>query len=273
MTTGQDFIRRLLEVDPTRRMTLADARSHTWLYRRHGDHMNVPRTPVQDPSVDSLPGDGTTFEDDEVMVAEQETGVTQHNRGSSEAVTVSNGLRFLQLSSGLAAQDSAANMVSSIPGAFLEGDERQLKAAPLQRRSKVVAQANEEPGTGLPEPSMEMIKRAEAQHSGPGATKGNKRLRSELTPMPEDEAPKSQRPEASSSRKKTKESEEEEEEEEEAEPLPSQTPRKPSNARGNGTPHPKGKATRVRGAPVAEEEDVGKPRRSTRASAQKAARR
>jgi serine/threonine/tyrosine protein kinase RAD53 len=65
-----------------------------------------------------------------------------------------------------------------------------VSAAPrngvLQRQSDIVHRAEEE-GKALPEPSWEMIAYAAARNDKPSSEKGpNKRMRAELTPLPED---------------------------------------------------------------------------------------
>lgn len=102
-----------------------------------------------------------------------------------------------------ASQDSTAVKVAALPGAFPDGTSNGIKregsrTAPLQRRSHVLSQAAEGEGVALSEPSWDMIAHAEAQdqqqqESGPSnlsaPNKGhNKRVYSELTPLPEETA-------------------------------------------------------------------------------------
>ena len=126
-----------------------------------------------------------------------------------------------------------------------------------------------------------MVQYAEAARAGAGKMKGNKRLRSEMTPVPDNEVGGgSERPASRSNapRKKTKD-------EAEGAEIPvnsGASSRKPASARGKGraaAPVSRGKMTRARGASVAarsaideEEEEEMKPRRSARGGGQKAAR-
>jgi len=69
-------------------------------------------------------------------------------------------------------------------------EEAPVTAAPrngvLQRQSDIVHRAEEE-GKALPEPSWEMMAYAAARDDRPSSEKGpNKRMRAELTPLPED---------------------------------------------------------------------------------------
>jgi hypothetical protein len=277
-------------------MTLSDARHHAWLRSRSGYHLHRSRSLAHSPSAESIPDDGQAYEleRDSSMVPEEpaEEGKAIRIQGATEDISVSNGIQHLQLNSGkvVVPQDSAADMVSSIPGAYVNGNgvkADKSRTAALRRRSDVVKKAAEEPDVHLLEPSGEMIQQAERQHPAAESSRGgrgNKRLRSEGTPLPDEmenggSGSRQSRPVAgpSAPRKKTKD-------EEEDKPVPSgnPSPRKAGSARGKGRAAAaaaavsRGKVNRASGRPVAVEEDqvdVLKLRRTPRLGPQKAARR
>lgn len=90
-------------------------------------------------------------------------------------------------------QDSAAVLVSRIPGAFPSSNSNGVQREPsrnLVRRSQVVARAADG-GTPLSEPSWEMIQRVSSQDqvAGPSdleGSKGNKRAHADLSPLSEE---------------------------------------------------------------------------------------
>lgn len=102
---------------------------------------------------------------------------------------VSEGMQNLQIQPSIASSDSIPGL--SHGRGTSTGVKREESAnAPLQRRSHLLAQAAED-GKSMPEPSWEMIAHAASQDqtAGPSnwSTKGqNKRVHSELTPLPED---------------------------------------------------------------------------------------
>ncbi|KAF8623401.1 hypothetical protein AX15_006393 [Amanita polypyramis BW_CC] len=123
---AQNFIRSLLEENPSHRMSLTNALGHLWL----SSYLPVYETL-------------STSHDDDMSMASSLTTVETSN----------------------------PHLASS-------------RAMLLQRRSHLLSQAAEE-GNLLPEPSEEMIARAVSQQDS--MTKGqNKRLHSELTPLPEE---------------------------------------------------------------------------------------
>ncbi|KAH9892439.1 kinase-like domain-containing protein [Cubamyces lactineus] len=162
---GEDFIRRLLEYDPRKRMTLAAARDHPWLIRQAMLHQSAEirrRTASPDPvtvvdaSMRSIASDGMALDpqgEGEAMEAEPDNGGTpllgsQELPDSQEGGSMSRAL--------VARQPSR-----------------------LQRRSNVISQANEI-GLPLPGPSQEMQQRAEVEEHAPAAA-----LAIEPPPQPE----------------------------------------------------------------------------------------
>ena len=110
------------------------------------------------------------------------------------------------------------------------GLERKGSRAPLQRRSHVLQAAEANGGVGLPEPSWDMIAAAEAQDKGETAAlrKGQKRVLSELTPIPGDADEEPEENDAPSSRKvsrkKGRSSESDSDDEKPESPAPTDPP-------------------------------------------------
>ncbi|KAF5385763.1 hypothetical protein D9615_002536 [Tricholomella constricta] len=253
---AQDFIRGLLEEDPRQRMTLTEALTHPWLasYTPVYDHRAGNTTssiPTGDYSMVSSAGDS----DDSF-------------RGSVNA-----GFQKLHI------QPSTASSIPAIPGAFPNGSvaagiKRDIsRTAPLQRGSHVLLQAAEE-GKPIPEPSWEMIANAAAQQqqdqqvAGPSnwnAKGQNKRVYSELTPLPEEasvdavingSSPSSNAP---ASKKSTGS-------DDDLNKAATGTTGKAARGKRRAAPSPARKTTRGRAAKGAEneEEPIVQPRRSTR---------
>jgi len=176
-------------------MTLAAARFHPWLKSCAPAYTEAQRREMtRSPSPESFPANSS-------MLSSIPDG--DESFRSPDAVVdagMSQGLQHLQLETVDASQDSAAVMVSNIPGAYPNGGLRRegSRTAPLQRRSLVLSQAAEGEGAAVPEPSWEMIHNAKTydnrrnensdNEAGPsnGAARGNKRVHSELTPLPEE---------------------------------------------------------------------------------------
>lgn len=149
-TTAQEFIRRLLDVNPTTRMSLTDALHHPWL----------------SPSAPSGSGSGG---------AGQESAATQHGLGR----TLSDVSELSELSedSGHAGVNGDASMVSAAPSTddmfgvhSLHINSSQRVRPPLERRSNVLAR------------ELEAEAKAQAVTSGAASsspTGGAKRQRSE----------------------------------------------------------------------------------------------
>ncbi|KAF8725174.1 hypothetical protein AX14_008301 [Amanita brunnescens Koide BX004] len=123
---AQNFIRSLLEDNPSRRMSLTNALRHPWLSSYLPIYNNSPVLPKSD---------------DISMISV----TTDASKPRSEGP----------------------------------------RAMVLQRRSHLLSQAAEA-GNSLPEPSEEMIARAASQEDAKDFKGQNKRLRSELTPLPEE---------------------------------------------------------------------------------------
>ncbi|KDR75942.1 hypothetical protein GALMADRAFT_68135 [Galerina marginata CBS 339.88] len=148
---AHQFIRGLLQEDPRRRLSLTNALKHQWLR----DHL-----PFHGPS--------TSPEVDEVYDASMapEDATEQNSLGSDGS----------DESIGLPVDSEAAS--------------EHPRNVPLQRRSMVLSQAAEL-GDKLPEPSWEMIAYATARDDNPIGPSGkgqNKRVRADLTPLPEEDA-------------------------------------------------------------------------------------
>ena len=151
---AESFIRCLLEEDPKRRMTMKEALQHPWL---------STYTPFYGSS--SLAGSPTNFDDGSFRSSMSEGFQNLNIQGSyTDPTTSGDGM------TGVRREDS--------------------RTGRLQRRSHLLSQAAEE-GKEMPEPSQEMVANASSQEARAAgtstATKGqNKRVYSELTPLPED---------------------------------------------------------------------------------------
>lgn len=172
MFTGVDFIQKLLEYDPSKRMTLSDARHHPWLIREselHRDTEYRRRTASPEPqlaidaSMRSIASDGMALDPQEgalMLAAPNGHGSSTPSLGSQE----SNGT-------------ASRSMLTRQPSR-------------LQRRADVISHANEV-GVALPGPSQEMQRRAIAEddeEAGPPRTNKRKvEFDASLTPMEEEE--------------------------------------------------------------------------------------
>ncbi|OJT11418.1 hypothetical protein TRAPUB_12062 [Trametes pubescens] len=168
---GVDFIRRLLEYDPSQRMTLSDARRHPWLIRESDLHQDTEyhrRTASPEPqlavdaSMRSIASDGMALDpQDGALVLGAANG---HDSGTPSLASQGS-----QESNGTASRSMLTRQPSR-----------------LQRRADVISHANEV-GQALPGPSQEMQRRAIAEdeeEAGPSRT--NKRkvaFDAPLTPM------------------------------------------------------------------------------------------
>jgi ser/thr/tyr protein kinase RAD53 len=158
---AQNFVRRLLEEDPKRRMTMEKSLQHPWLQSY---------TPVYD--LHSIPTDYPMMSEDGSFPVNQDFRNMHIQPSGFEGAST-----------------------SAIPGAYPKtsattGLKREdSKVAPLQRRSHVLSQAAED-GTALAEPSVEMVAAATAQDYATSSSSGskgqNKRVHSELTPLSEE---------------------------------------------------------------------------------------
>jgi hypothetical protein len=177
-------------------MSLTDALKHPWLtaYTPVYPHHPLPsHSRSQDLSTDRAAIPDLTDTDNFISTSDM----------TSDA-GVSHGFQHLKIGhskSVVGAQDSTAEIVSSIPGAFPNGQSpgsgvrRELsRTTPLQRRSFVLSQAAEADASAVvPEPSWEMIQSANADiQAGDGmlgfneVKQRNKRVHAELTPLPEE---------------------------------------------------------------------------------------
>ncbi|KAH7916616.1 kinase-like domain-containing protein [Hygrophoropsis aurantiaca] len=128
--TAQDFIRRLLDVNPRTRMSLSDATKHPWLQNQQEVlNRGRPRETLAEASIVSLPVEGSSLssipDDDDEMADDT----------NSDPI-INQGLEHLKL----------------------RGNTR----APLQRRSQVLSQAAED-NQALMEPSWQMIASQDAE--------------------------------------------------------------------------------------------------------------
>ncbi|KAH7928923.1 kinase-like protein [Leucogyrophana mollusca] len=265
---ARDFIRRLLDVNPRTRMSLADARNHPWLRNMHNIPGNDrPRETLAASSVASLPVGGSSLSslpDDDDFMADD----------TNNDPVISQGIEHLRL----------------------RGNTR----APLQRRSQVLSQAAEDDGGQmLAEPSWQMIASQEHEHhnqnppqdqnqnqAGPGpSTRAHKRKASEYTDglgavREEGAENASPTPAVDGARKKGRGSSD-------SDSAPKTRGTKAGRGRGrggatNGTPrtklHEAAAGMKVEEEHMSEDEDednlpAQRPRRSARHSPQKAARR
>jgi hypothetical protein len=167
-------------------MTMADARFHPWLVSCRPRYTVAQRRAMtRSPSPEFVSTNASMLSLDG----------NESFRVPGEDAGMSQGLEDMQL------QDPASD------GAHLQtnGIRREgSRTAPLRRRSVVLSQVAEGEGGVLPEPSWEMIQNAAAyveSVAGPSnsngngrsesdapesAVRGNKRVHSELTPVPED---------------------------------------------------------------------------------------
>lgn len=267
---AEDFLRGLLEYDPRKRMSLADARLHPWLAEQHAAAppapapaalpahpapANLPAHPRRtaslepdhpiDASLRSIALDGMALDDS--MDAEPDE--PESGRSTPEYVP----------------EDEDSQSQSQANGRFGLPISRQQSR--LRRRVDIIRSA-ENRGEELPSPSQEMRQRAaaeDAEENGAGPSRKRKAaaaldFESSLTPMEE---------------------EEDEEEEEEEEPVAAPRGRgAPANKRGRGgrktTAPPPSAVKRGRGraaAPVlaiaaapasGDDGEAGGRRRSTR---------
>ncbi|KAI0355786.1 Pkinase-domain-containing protein [Trametes cingulata] len=183
---GEDFIRKLLEYDPRKRMTLSDARHHPWLgtqaslYQRP-EYRRRTASPIPENAIDasmrSIASDGMALDHPaEVMEAEPADQGTPP-LGSQELPDSQNG--------------------TASRGALSRQPSR------LQRRANVISHANEV-GVPLPGPSQEMRERAAAEdEEAAGPQRANKRkaaldFDASLTPMEEEDDEEAEAPSSDS---------------------------------------------------------------------------
>ncbi|KAJ7282629.1 kinase-like domain-containing protein, partial [Mycena rebaudengoi] len=203
---GKDFITRLLDYNPQTRMKLSDALSHPWLVD-HVPHYNLDYPEVARGNRTSRMGSREEPQDVLMRTAEELGG-----DDVPEDAAMSQGFQHLQLHG----SSSADVLEGSVHGTEAgEGAEEPEVVTPsstppgltlhrkngLERRS-VVLQRAAEMGQQLPVPSQEMVTYAQSQDDdlyraepkegcavevNGSARKGtNKRVHSELTPLPEE---------------------------------------------------------------------------------------
>lgn len=153
-------------------MTLTDARNHPWL---------KSYTPVYE-----HPASGSTSSiptNDFSMLSS-----VPDSEGSFQSNSVNQDFENMQL------QASTSALPSTLPeGTSENGIRAEGSRAPLQRRSHLMSQAAED-GKPIMEPSWEMVAAAASQEqptagpSNPPAKGQNKRVHSELTPLPEEDS-------------------------------------------------------------------------------------
>jgi ser/thr/tyr protein kinase RAD53 len=172
--SAQDFIIQLLKNDPRERMSLSVARNHPWLsvHHRPADYArDQPRVVTASPSAASLNTDGSMLSD----LRSEDTGYQVLGFVDDADVR-----RFEHM------QLDHEPSIPKVPGAFTNGQpngkltREESRTAPLQRRSHVMSQAAEG-DANIPQPSDDMV-----NHASNKGARGNKRPRSQLTPLPED---------------------------------------------------------------------------------------
>ncbi|KAJ7213007.1 kinase-like domain-containing protein [Mycena pura] len=217
---AKDFIRKLLEFDPQQRMKLTQALHHPWLnnYSFYYD--------IDYPQTNGAGGANSSSSGPSRDVSMRSAAALSFS-APSETDSVSQGIELLKLKGSVsggwnrqtvaAAAEPMANG-QPMPNADESGDRRTPPSTPpgltllrkggLQRRSEVLRHAKET-GASILEPSWEMVQyaasqdslyapaEAEASESGSGSdtttnanTNGkgpNKRVHSELTPLPEED--------------------------------------------------------------------------------------
>ncbi|KAI0630061.1 kinase-like domain-containing protein [Trametes polyzona] len=187
---GIDFIKNLLQYDPRKRMTLADARHHPWLLEQSRQHQDTeyrrPRTASPDPaplveaSMRSVASDGMALDPQTAVVLANGNGANNGDDANNGRSTPPIGSQELEESQrGTASRSLVARQPSR-----------------LQRRADVISHANEV-GLALPGPSQEMQRRAVAEDLGEneaGPSRLNKRkaaaaldFDASLAPMEEEE--------------------------------------------------------------------------------------
>ncbi|KAI0646002.1 Pkinase-domain-containing protein [Trametes meyenii] len=237
---GENFVRRLLEYDPRKRMSLTDARRHPWLHTQAALHPQIeyPRRTASPPAIDVMDASMRSIASDG-MALDHPQGAIMNADPSNTPPLGSQELPDSQ-SNGTASRGTLSRQASR-----------------LQRRANVISQANEV-GQALPGPSQEMRARAEAEaEEDSGPARANKRkaaldFDASLTPM--------------------------EEEDEESEPEPAPAPRRgraaaaPKKGRApkkaaNPPVAKKGRATRAAEKQDGEAAEPASRRRSSRISA------
>ncbi|RDB16782.1 putative serine/threonine-protein kinase fhkC [Hypsizygus marmoreus] len=172
--TAQDFIRRLLEEDPRHRMSLTDALHHPWL---------LSYTPPANHQASSNSNSSSSVATNDYSMLSS----IAENDGSFRS-SVDQSFQDMQI------QSSVMNgSTPAFPGAFPSGStapgvrREGSSTAPLQRRSDLLAQAAED--GNLPDP-WELVgnphQQAAAGPSNLNSKGQNKRVYSELTPLPEE---------------------------------------------------------------------------------------
>ncbi|KAI0369628.1 Pkinase-domain-containing protein [Pilatotrama ljubarskyi] len=172
---GEDFIRKLLEYDPRKRMSLSGARHHPWLstqaglYQRPEYHRRtaspVPENAV-DASMRSIASDGMALDHPAEVMDSQPIDQGTPPLGSQELPNSQDGT-------------ASRGLLSRQPSR-------------LQRRANVISHA-QEVGVPLPGPSQEMRERAAAEdEDAAGPQRANKRkaaldFDASLTPMEEED--------------------------------------------------------------------------------------
>jgi len=252
---GQHFIHRLLDTRPTHRMSLSDARNHPWLKDIILPPILQQRGVASDPSYNSVAPDvsmlSSVDENDDVFRNNDQNGDTEMNHD----------MEHLQLDPN--AMPTGASPTNQITGNGLKRE----GSRSLQRRSQVLSQAAEAEGPStVPEPSWQMVQNIAQQDvnaAGPSTgahDRGNKRIHAELSPLPEElDAEMIPLGNSNSARKKGKGSDEE---------APAKPPAKAARGKGKATAR-----HRVKEDSPSDDEEITKPRRSTRQTPQKVVRR
>lgn len=252
VNVAKDFIRRLLEFDPRRRLSLSAARDHPWLNQSApavggaNNHQQICETfsslvSIPDSSLTSLP------DEDESM----------RDLGSSEP-SMRAGLEQLQLDQ------------------QIESPQRNGGRAPLQRRSQVLAHAAEN-NVDLPEPSWQMLDVAGAAPARAGKRKLNEHDPQALNAIMEDG--ENVTPNNGGARKKGKQTAMSDAEDsatgDARAPVAPKRGAGRGRGRGRGAAHMKARLQEVAAAMVVEEDHMDdeteppKPRRSSRTSPNK----
>ncbi|EIW63647.1 Pkinase-domain-containing protein [Trametes versicolor FP-101664 SS1] len=176
---GVDFIQKLLEYDPSKRMTLSDARHHPWLIREselHRDTEYRRRTASPEPRL-AIDASMRSIASDGMALDPQEGALMLAAPNGHDSSTPPLGSQDLQRGSQDSNGTASRSMLTRQPSR-------------LQRRADVISHANEV-GVALPGPSQEMQRRAiaedEEEAGPPRANKRKVEFDASLTPMEEED--------------------------------------------------------------------------------------
>ena len=167
-------------------MTLSDARSHPWLRNYKPMYTEAQRramTRSLSPDTTSVNASMMSAMDDDSFPSPIEGG----DAGVSQSLQQMK-LDLIYAHDDAAMADTTGASVTPQPDNANRIRREGSRTAPLQRRSHVLSQVADGEGGVVPEPSWEMIQNAATAHDDAERTpfRGNKRMHSELTPLPEE---------------------------------------------------------------------------------------